>query len=581
MRELTLDRILQERAPRLLNGIPSPIRPAMLLLAEKALHLPEVRRFLAGHPEVSGAELIDAAFEHLDVGYALTLRDRARIPSEGKLVVVANHPLGGLDGLAVLRALLEVRPDVRVVANDLLSGLPGLSSLLLPWDVYSGRPQKERLSAIGSALDNGGAVLIFPAGEVARASWKGLSDRPWRSGAVRLARKHGAPVLPVFVQARNSPAFYACAAFSRQLSMFLLPHELFNKRGKTLMLKVGDPIPATAFTSSPLRPKIVAHLLQRHTTRVGTGKRGLFKTESAIAHPVDRRALRSELRRATPLGSTSDGKSILLAGGDLRISLQEVARLRELTFRAVGEGTGGRLDMDAYDRHYKHLLLWDEPALEIAGAYRLGICSDILADRGTSGLYSASLFEFGPEFEALLPRAVELGRSFVQKPYWNSRALDQLWQGIGTFLSSQPQVRYLFGCVSISAAYPAPARELLVHFYRTWFGDLEGLVRSKNALARDRIRERDLQDLLPGEDYRGELRKLKETLKIYGCAIPALYKQYSELCEPGGMRFLDFGVDPDFGNCVDGFILLDISMITAEKRARYIDRAVPDAEAAS
>jgi putative hemolysin len=581
LQDLTLGKILEARAPKLLRRIPSPIRPLALSLGERVLHLPEFRQFFREHPHGEGPELIDAVFERLDVSHALSLRDRARIPAEGKLIVVANHPLGGLDGLAVLRALLEVRPDVKVLANDLLCTLPGLSEYFLPFDVYGGKPQKERLSAIGEFLARGGAVLIFPSGEVSRFTWRGLHDRRWRTGAVRFAREHGAPVLPIHVRARNSLLFYATAALSRNASMVLLPHELFNKRGRTLMLKVGDPIPASAFTGSTLRPKVTAQLLQRHVLAVGRGTRGLFKTERAIAHPVERRALRGELSRAEVLGRTSDGKQILLCPGRARTVLREIARLRELTFRAVGEGTGARMDLDAYDTHYDHLVLWDERALEIAGAYRLGSCRQILADRGADGLYSASLFKYGPEFSSLLPEGVELGRSFVQQRYWNSRALDLLWQGIGAFLFSRPGVRHLFGCVSISGAYPEPARELLVHFYRTWFGDGGDLVRSANPYVIPKAREADLRALLPGADYRGELKRLKEALKIYGSAIPTLYKQYSELCEPGGVRFLDFGVDPDFGHCVDGFIVVDVDRITPEKKARYIERPAVAAEVAS
>ena len=293
------------------------------------------------------------------------------------------------------------------------------------------------------------------------------------------------------------------------------------------------------------------------------------------------RLLRTDLSQAELLGITGDGKRILAVGGTRRIVLRELARLREQTFRSVGGGTGARLDLDAYDRYYKHLVIWDEAGLEITGAYRIGVAGEILKERGTEGLYSSTLFEYSPAFQALLPQAAELGRSFVQQRYWNSRALDQLWQGIGAFLASRPEIRYLFGCVSISGAYPEPAKELLVHFFRTWFGEAEGGARAKNPFVLSTVRERDLRSLLPGEHYREELRRLKAALKLYGCAIPTLFKQYAELCEPGGTKFLDFGVDPDFGHCVDGFILVDVTRLTAEKRARYLERAQPQGEVAS
>jgi putative hemolysin len=552
-----------------------------MALGERLFHLREVRAFLAEHSEARSAELLDEIFERLDVSLSIALRDRMRIPAEGRLVVVANHPLGGLDGLAVLRAILEVRPDVRIVANEILAELPGLSDLFIPYDVFSRHPQKDRLAVIDGALDRGEAVIFFPAAEVARPSWHGIRERRWRRGAVRFARTHSAPVLPVWVRARNSFWFYLASLVNRSASMLLLPHELFNKGGCTIVLKVGDPIPAAAFTGTALEPGVLTKLLQKHTLRVGLGKKGPFKTESTIAHPVDRRLLRSELKQGELLGVTGDGKRIFLMDGSKRNVLREVARLRELTFRSVGEGTGARLDLDAYDRYYKHLVIWDDAGMEITGAYRLGVAGPILEEWGKAGLYSSSLFEYGPAFETLLPHAAELGRSFVQQRYWNSRALDQLWQGIGAFLASRPDIRTLFGCVSISGAYPEPAKELLVHFFGTWFGEEGGGARARNPFTLSPHREKDLRALLPGRHYREELKRLKEALKLYGCTIPTLFKQYAELCEPGGTRFLDFGVDPDFGHCVDGFILVDVTRITAEKRARYLERPHLSQEEAS
>jgi putative hemolysin len=578
---LSLKHLLDSRNPRILERVPAFARPWFLRLGERLVHLDEIRAFFGDHAGLRGVELLDEIFDHLQVTHALSLRDRQRIPSTGRLVVVANHPLGGLDGLALLRAMSEIRPDVRVVANDFLCSLPGVSEFFLPYDIFSGKPQKDRVEAIGRALEDEEAVIFFPAAVVARMTWHGFREGPWRSGAVRFAMKHGAPILPIFVQASNSRLFSVVSLISRFLSMLLLPHELFNKRGSTLVLTVGDLVPSQALAASTLPPRVLTKLMRRHLLRIGRGRKGIFKTACAIVPPVERKALRAELSRAEVLGTTSDGKRILLVPGSFSTTVKEIARLRELTFRAVGEGTGDRLDRDAYDSYYEHLVLWDESEMEIAGAYRLGPCSEILRQRGTLGLYSASLFKYSPGFEALLPHAVELGRSFVQKRYWNSRALDLLWQGIGAYLAVRPSIRYLFGCVSISATYPAPARDLLVHFYRTWFGSLEPGVRSTNPYPLSRVREAEISLQFPRKDYREELRRLKEALKHYGRAIPTLYKQYADLCEPGGVRFLDFGVDPAFGNCVDGFLLVDVRRITPEKRARYLPALPGGSEAAS
>jgi putative hemolysin len=380
-------------------------------------------------------------------------------------------------------------------------------------------------------------------------------------------------VLPVFVKGRNSPGFLGVSFLSRTLSMLMLSRELFNKGGRVIGLRVGDLVPASAWSGTGLRERALAQALRKHVALIGKGKKGLFKTESSIAHPVDRRALRAELARTLPLGSTPDGKRIYLAEGSLKALMREIARLRELTFRRVGEGTGQRQDLDEYDRPYKHIVLWDEAEWEVVGAYRIGDCPEILRSRGIEGLYSASLFDLGPGLRALLPQALEMGRSFVQPRYWNSRALDLLWQGIGALLASRPDVRYLFGCVSISASYPEPAREMIVHFFKTWFGSGAPEALSKNPYRISRGREAELAALFPGREYRAEMRQLKSTLKEFGGALPTLYRQYTELCEPGGVRFHDFGVDRGFGSCVDGFMVMDLTFLSAEKRARYLEPA--------
>ncbi len=178
-----------------------------------------------------------------------------------------------------------------------------------------------------------------------------------------------------------------------------------------------------------------------------------------MAHPESPLEVRRALQAAEVLGRTNDGKQILLL--DARPddpALREIGRLRELAFRRVGEGTGARRDLDRYDAWYRHVVLWDEQALAIVGAYRLGEAGTILRERGLDGLYSASLFDYAPEAQAFLPEAVELGRSFVQPAYWGSRSLDYLWQGIGAYLRKRPEVRYLFGPVSLSASLPPEAR---------------------------------------------------------------------------------------------------------------------------
>ena len=253
--------------------------------------------------------------------------------------------------------------------------------------------------------------------------------------------------------------------------------------------------------------------------------------------------------------------------------MREIGRLREQTFRAVGEGSGRRRDLDRFDRHYRHLILWDEDDLEIAGAYRFADAEATIAAQGLEGLYSAGLFQFDAEDSFFLRNGLELGRSFVQQRYWGKRSLDYLWYGIGAFLRDHHQYRYLFGAVSISAAMPALARDLLVYFYKRYFPGDPRLSRSRTPFTYSRP-EGELAKEFAGDDYRGDLRRLKTLLGNLGTAIPPLYKQYAELCEPGGVTFLDFNIDPAFGHCVDGMVIVDLQKLKDSKRGRYLDGSI-------
>lgn len=285
----------------------------------------------------------------------------------------------------------------------------------------------------------------------------------------------------------------------------------------------------------------------------------------------DTDAIYCEISQAEILGKTPGGFQILLLrGGGSAGLMREIGRLRELTFSRVGEGTGKGIDLDPFDAWYMHLVLWDAQRRQVVGAYRLAAGDQILSQRGSAGFYTSTLFHFSHDFISLLPHALELGRSFVQPAYWNSQALDYLWHGIGAFIAKNPQYKYLFGPVSVSASYSPEARELLVYFYRKWFSTVDSLVSAKHRFSFSNGSEQKLSSLLSAADYKQAFKELKRNLKHYGYAVPTLYKQYTELCDEGGVRFFDFGIDKDFANSLDGFIFLDIDKIREAKLERYI-----------
>ena len=560
----SLDSVLDDLWPQ---ARPAPWQKSLL---KRLFYEDEFQQFAAAHRHLKGLDMVEQVLEHLDILCTVSARDLEQIPEHGPLVIIANHPTGTLDGLALLYAVSRVRRDVKVVTNRMLTHLEPLSSLFIPVDNMGGRTAKSSLVQMEQHLQNAGVLIFFPAGEVSRPTRKGIHDKKWHPGFIKLASKLRAPLLPVHIQAHNSLLFYASTLVSPTLSMLLLMQQMFRRRHSQLPIKIGQQIAWHHWHSATLSSREMAEQCRQHVMRLGKGVPGVFKTQCAIARPEDRATLKRALAQAESLGKTSDGKTIYLwqrNGQEDAPLLRELGRLREIAFRAVEEGSGKRRDTDSYDDDYLHLILWDEDDLEIVGAYRFMPTAMQIEKRGVEGLYSYSLFHYDDKMQDVLEHGIELGRSFIQPRYWGRRGLDYLWSGIGAYLARYPHYRYLFGPVSISGGLPPAARDLLVAFYRLWFPATHPLAASRKPYPAS------LPDVLAqfgGVDYVDDLTKLKSLLGNLGCGIPPLYKQYSELCEPGGVQFIDFGSDPAFNNCVDGLVLVDLCYLKTNRYQRYI-----------
>lgn len=571
---IQLEQRLQQRFPHWFRGRRAALARPLLRGIARWSRLDEIDAFLAANRHLRGFDFVAAAMRHLGAGYAAGETDRARIPAQGRLLIVANHPSGALDALALLDLVGQVRRDVLIVANDFLSALGGLGELLLPVRILGGRPAPDSLRAVRAALARGECVIVFPAGEVSRLGPRGIRDGRWRRGFLRFARACDAPVLPVRIDARNSMLFYGASALFKPAGTALLAREMFARRARRVRLRVGTPrpIPADAGEERLLRE------IRRELYALGTRRQRVEQAGDAgpepVAAAIDPALVGTAVAALRLLGRTSDGKQIRV--GTLAVDsplLHEIGRLRELTFRAVGEGTGRRLDLDAWDSWYEHIVLWDEAAAKIAGAYRIARGAPVLAAHGLRGLYTASLFDYGEDALARIAQGMELGRSFVAQDYWGSRSIDYLWQGIGVYLRAYPRVRYLFGAVSISAALPAAARAQIVAHYAHWHGGPQGEAVSRRPFHYEAADPADA-----ALDADTAFRVLKANLDAVGAQVPMLYKQYVDLCEPGGARFLAFGVDPDFSDSVDGLIEVDIQRMRPKKRQRYLG-ATADAAA--
>ena len=540
-------------------------------LLKSVLHQDEINSFLEQHQHLRGLDFIDKALEHLDFTYNISARSLDNIPAEGRLIIIANHPIGSLDGLALLKMIGSVRSDVRIVVNDVLEHIDPLKPFFLPVDNMSTRAShKDRLRSMLSCLENEEAIIIFPAGEVSRIRPNGVRDGKWKAGFISLAEKSQAPILPIYINGKNSSLFYSMSALYKPLGTALLAHEMFNKANKYITFHVGNPIPWRAIRETGLNKKQMAKRFRKHLYRINNPhKKPLFPTIRNIVHPVKRRELKRSLYTAERLGTTPDGKIIFLYDYcDDSPVMREIGRLREKTFRSVEEGTGESIDLDIYDTYYRHLILWDEEQLEIVGAYRIGESSSIIKKHGLEGLYTHSLFDLQNDFHQFAENSIELGRSFVQPKYWGSRSLEYLWCGIGAYHRRHPHIKYLFGGVSLSNAYPHAAKEIIISFYDQQFGDCKSIAKARQPFVLSASAQQRAAEEFSGA-YRPAYQKLRERLAEHDCSVPTLYKQYAELCEGRGCAFVSFNVDPLFNNCVDSLIMVRIEQMKAQKFKRY------------
>ena len=573
MKKINLIEIIANQNNTILNKIPMFFKDITIYLLSSVMHLKQINNFIEHQRSKSGIDFIDELLEELDISYSLSAKDKSKIPSEGKLFVVSNHPLGGIDGIILLKLISEVRRDVKIIVNDVLMNIDNLKDHFLPFDLFTDKQQRINIETIYKSLNNNEAVIVFPAGEVSRFSISGIKDSKWKKSIVQLSKKFRAPILPVYINARNSFLFYFVSMLNKKFSIFFLPREIFNKKGRTFKIAIGHHIPSAAFENRYQKTETQIKLLRKHVELIGKGKKGIFENEKNVIHPLPSKLLKQQINKCKVLGLTSDRKKIFLVESYLAPDvLKEIARLREITFRKMSEGTGNKMDLDKYDQYYKHIVLWDEEELEIVGAYRVGIGRIIMSTLGIKGFYTSELFNHSLKFEKIFNQSVELGRSFIQSKYWNTSALDYLWQGLGVFLSDNPEIKYTFGGVSLSKSYSDLAKKHIVYFYRKWFVDLDNLSTAKNRYTISELDEKELLLIYSSNDYRKDLSVLKEILKHLGYSIPVLYKQYSELCEPDGIKFIDFCIDPDFNDCVDALILVEVDKIKAAKKDRYINK---------
>lgn len=549
------------------------------------------RRGYVEHADYPSARAwFNTAASELGARYEVDLPANFSLPVEGPLIIVSNHPFGVLDPIILGDFISQHRPYVRFMTNFLLGEMEEMKPWIIPVDPFdSEHSAKRNLGPMKEALrflHKGGALAIFPSGEVAHYKpGRGVEERPWSSHVGALVRRTQATVLPVFFDGQNSALFHAAGLLHPLLRTTLLFRELFQRSRNKVNMRVGQPIPFSRLKNFS-DDEALTRYLRLHTVILSQRSRPAVKPKDAPSEEVEdlsdevpavagstQADLEREietLRTANSLLARQGALSAFVAPAPLIPHLlREIGRLREVTFREVGEGTGEDIDLDRFDDYYLHIFLWDENEKQVAGAYRLGRCDMILRRYGAKGLYTSTLFRFQKPFLQHLDDALEMGRSFVAPQYQRTPVtLPLLWRAILTWVCRHPRYKKLFGPVSISDDYHGLSRKLMVEYLRdnNFHPDLATLVKPRKPFRYGK-NKRLLREFISAEmkDVR-DFSALISSLEEDGKGIPVLLKHYLRL----NGTLVSFNVDKSFSSCLDGLILVDVTQSDPKLLGKYM-----------
>jgi putative hemolysin len=517
--------------------------------------------------------------------------DRKRIPATGPVVVVANHPYGVLDGALLTVLLTCVRPDVKILTNFLLADIPELQQHCIFVDPFqTDRSIESNRKAIRAALawlERGGMLAIFPSGEVSQ--WHvpvgQVVDPAWNDTAVRLIRRTGATALPVYFCGHNSMGFQLLGMIHPRLRTAFLLQEFLKQEGKSVEVRVGSPVPIDAIQAIASDREAIEYLRWR-TYLLGRRRKAespwpmVFRSKLAskiqepVADPVREQLLSNEIKNLADnrcLAENGDLAVYLGTASEIPHLLLEIGRLRELTFRRAGEGTGKSRDLDSFDEYYWHVLLWNKSKREPVGAYRAGDTAKIIAQHGIAGLYTSTLFRYDESLFQKLGPTLELGRSFIRPEYQRQYGpLFLLWKGIARLIATRPQTPILFGAVSISNDYSKASREMIFRFFQSRMQDdtLAGLIEPRRPFRASLLHRWDCRVMCHALRDLDELSEPITDVEVDGKGLPILLRQYAKI----GGKLLGFNVDRKFSNVLDGLIVVDLRRTDPAVLDRYMGR---------
>ncbi|MGW1454595.1 GNAT family N-acyltransferase [Salegentibacter agarivorans] len=526
---------------------------------------------------LNGIDFIDSILEGFEIDFEIPEKDLKRIPKSGAFITISNHPLGGIDGMILMKLLLHQRPDYKVIANFLLHRLDPLRPYIMPVNPFE--DHKDAKSSLGgikeaiSHLKEGHALGMFPAGEVSTyKDEKLIVDKPWEPAAMKLIQKAKVPVVPIYFHAKNSTFFYKLASMSDILRTAKLPSEMLTQKRRKIKVRIGNPILvedqlehsnleaftaflrrktymlANVFEKKKLFEKIPKHLkLPKSPKKIAAETaQALMEIEVENCRQMDKRLL------------SSKNYEVFLAKKEVIPHIvTELGRLREITFRAIGEGTNNATDLDKFDEYYYHLFLWDNEAKKVAGAYRMGMGNEIYARHGIDGFYLQELFRFEPELHKMMSQSIEMGRAFIIKEYQQKpMPLFLLWKGIVHCTLRFPEHKYLIGGVSISNKFSNFSKSLMIEFMKSHYFDpnVAQYIKPKKEF-KVKLKDADKDLVFDASDADlNKFDKIIDEIEPENMRLPVLIKKYIKQ----NAKVVAFNVDPLFNNAVDGLMYIKI-----------------------
>jgi len=550
----------------------------------RLLRIDQLNLIYDKHSHLEGLVFVDAILAALNITVDISDFDLKRLPKTGPFIVVSNHPLGGVDGLIMLKIMLTHHPESKIMANYLLEMIEPLKPHICAVNPFeTNKNAKSSLSGIRAAFShlNAGLPLgIFPAGEVStlqhKMIWQ-IEDKPWDTSAIKLIKKARVPVVPMYFHARNSDLFYIVSAMNQYLRTAKLPSEVFNSAHKKITVRIGKSIPVSIQNNISDISEF-SDIIRTKCYHLGH----VFRRKKVF----DIKKLRVK-RKVVPILPGTSAFSLIREVEQLKLSNKsvfendqyelfftkledtpaiktELGRLREISFREVGEGTGLAVDLDKYDKYYHHLILFDKGNGQIVGAYRLGMGREIMAAYGMNGFYSSSLFYMSGPMYNFFNNAIEIGRAFVTKEYQQRpMPLFLLWKGICAVTKLYPEYKYIIGAASISSHYSPFSRSLLVQYLTKYHFDNELALYVAPKRAFKGIMKLKVAEILNNPSYQcvKAIDQLIEDVEPNGLKMPILIKKY--LMQSA--RLLSFNVDADFNDAIDGLMYIDINNINLDK----------------